>query len=975
MASSRPAQSVLTFLGYSLDADDAQLRNGREVVPLRPKTLAVLTHLIGNPGRLVTKSELLDAVWPGTAVSESVLTSCIKELRQALDDDPRRPRAIETAHRRGYRFIAPIDPIAAPAVPRPATIAAAHEPSHLLGRAAEVGELESWLEAALRGVRQMGFVVGEPGIGKTALVESLLERIAARDGERQMLIARGQCVELHGSGEPYLPVLDALERLCGGASGAPLVELLRRHAPTWLLQLPSLLGTEDVAALERSAAGSSGARMPRELAAFIEALPVPLILLLEDLHWSDHATVDLLSILARRRDPARLLVVGTYRPVDIVVSDHPLKRLNQQLRERSLCRDLWLQPLGERDIADYVDARWPGIDGTALVRILYERTDGNPLFLVNVAEYLVATGAIARGDGGWAMHSAAAVGTTVPLGLRQMIAAQLDRVEAPAREVLEAGSLAGRSFSAALVAAALERDVVEVEGGLSRLAEREHFVRAAGLCEWPDGTAAGQYELTHFLYRSVLGAGVPPARARQLHARLAARLEEAYGPRAVEIGGELAFHFERSGQVDRASPYLEAIAARAVRRGAAREAVETLRHALSLLEAAPPSQARAQNMISASIALGAALPALNGFADLEIEHAFLRARELSEEIGDRFRLFQSLIALTANYISRARLMDARDSAAAIERLMEELSVPMLTFGGSLIVGMERFHAGSLADARCHLERAAELSGVPTPALSLDMVVLVLDYLALTLLHQGYPDQARVMCERAAARAAEVGRPFDRGSAAQIACFAFLMLRDFPSLARAADAAIWEGTEHSLPAIRAIGEIARGRVQAAAGESAEGIAAMHRGIEAYAATGQRIALPSTLAALAAALLEAGEADRAREVIAEAQDLVESTGERRLAPELYRLEGEMRRMRGDAVAAERSLRRAVELANAEGARWLGLRATTGLARLLRDAGKHTQALELLAPVCAAFDEGADTADLIDARTLLAELERER
>ena len=134
-----------------------------------------------------------------------------------------------------------------------------------------------------------------------------------------MWIAHGQCVETYGTPEPYLPMLDALGRLCREGGGDWLVTLLRKHAPTWLAQMPWLLDSADRDALERDLLGATRERMLREMAEAVEALTAeaPLVLVLEDLHWSDTATVDLVSLLARRQEPARLLLIGTYRPVDV----------------------------------------------------------------------------------------------------------------------------------------------------------------------------------------------------------------------------------------------------------------------------------------------------------------------------------------------------------------------------------------------------------------------------------------------------------------------------------------------------------------------------------------------------------------------------------------------------------------------------------------------------------------------------------
>src|ERR1043166_2505126 len=241
---------------FRLDTINECLWRGTQAISLRPKAFAVLSYLVEHRGRLVTKQQLLDAVWPSTFVTDAVLKDCVRQLRDALEDDPAAPRYIETAHRRGYRFIGefaedapaesaprstPADGAAAPA------LGAALPPAvTVLGRDAESLRLRGWLERAVSGERQIVFITGEPGIGKTTLVNAMLEQAAAFEGVR---IARGQCLEQYGAGEAYLPVLDGFSRLCRGPGGARVIELLRQHAPAWLLEMPSLLSDSDREAL------------------------------------------------------------------------------------------------------------------------------------------------------------------------------------------------------------------------------------------------------------------------------------------------------------------------------------------------------------------------------------------------------------------------------------------------------------------------------------------------------------------------------------------------------------------------------------------------------------------------------------------------------------------------------------------------------------------------------------------------------
>ena len=916
----------------------------------------------------------------------------MNELRDAFGDDARQPRIIETVHRRGYRFLPAVSAdSSALTIQVPPSVSVTARPMEdaavkirLVGRRAELETLAGWWQQAVGGERQTVFIIGEAGIGKTALVDEFLRLLVVREGQSNnlatsnlatCLVARGQCIEQHGAREPYLPVLEALGRLCAQPNGTSLLELLRRHAPAWLVQLPGLLEPAECEALERRLGATIRERMLRDMAAVVGALPVPLVLVLEDLHWSDHATLDLVSTLAQRRDPARLLLIGTYRPVEVTVRNHPLRTVHQDLRAHAQCQDLWLPPLTEAAVSAYLQVRWPTLTApAALARVVYEHTDGNPLFLVNIVDYLAANGAVAEVDGRWELQGdAAALAAVVPPGLRQLIAAHTERLDAADRTALEAASLAGRRFSAALVAAALDADVVDIEGRLARLAHSGLMVCADSASEWPDGTVAAAYRFNHFLYQSVLRERVPAARRRQLHDRIAARLERAYAGRLAEVSAELAFHLEESGQAERAVPYLEEAAERAVRRGAHSEAASMLEHGLTIIDPLPRTPERTLRTIRLCMVLGTALLPTRGYADPKVVRAFERARQLSEESKDSVQLFQALFAVTASYITQARLERAQEAAQQLERLLPALPMPPLVFAGSLIMGMVKHHTGSLPHARQLLEQAVSLGDVPLPPLSTDLHVVALAYLGLVLTYQGYPDQARARIHEAAGRAAALDRPFDRSFAAHIACHVHLFLRDVAGLAAAADQA---SAYEDFPAIAAIGRLSRGRVLSACGEHGRAIAAMREGIDAYRATGQRISLPILLAALAEGHAAAGDAVAALACVREARAAAESAGEIHHLAELHRLEGALHAGGNDRGAAEACFRRAITLAREQGERWWELRATTSWARLALERGTRAATRRAqrdeLARLVASFTEGFDTADLRDAQQLLAALQ---
>src|SRR5262245_2685629 len=242
---------VIVFPPFRLDPANQRLSRDDRVISLRPKTFDVLHHLAEHANQLVTKTELLGVVWSGVSVGDAVLKGCIREIREALGDDPAAPRFIETAHRRGYRFIAPVVTATGPALPAPAAASLS-----AVGREIELGRMQGWLARSLRGERQLVFVTGEPGIGKTTLVEAFLAGLT----DPGIRVGRGQCLEHHGIGEAYLPILEALGRLGREPRGRRLAERLRRHAPTWLAQLPSLVEGADED-LRRQVVGTTPQRM------------------------------------------------------------------------------------------------------------------------------------------------------------------------------------------------------------------------------------------------------------------------------------------------------------------------------------------------------------------------------------------------------------------------------------------------------------------------------------------------------------------------------------------------------------------------------------------------------------------------------------------------------------------------------------------------------------------------------------------
>lgn len=581
----------LLFPPFRLDPANERLWRGEQPVPLRPKALAVLRYLAERAQRLVTQEELLQAVWQRSFVSEGLLRGYIRELREVLGDDAKVPRFIETANRRGYRFIAPVTsshpPLPAPEGDGPAPLPPAAEPPWV-GRAAELARLQGHFERARSGTRQVVLVSGGAGIGKTTLVNGFLAELR---GGREPWVLEGQCVESYGAGEALMPVLEALTRAGRGPMGERLMAALRRYAPTWLLQLPWLVDPEERESLHRQVLGATQQRLLSEFCELLEVLSAeqPLVLVLEDLHWSDPATLDLLSVVACRRTRASLLVIGTYRPLEIILHDHPLRAMKQNLRIHRLIAHLALELLTPPQVADYLARRFP--DGGLTENLpdwVYRRTEGHPLFMVNLVDYLIDRERLARLEGTWEFRGGlAALEREVPESLKQMIEQQIAQLNPEHQRLLEVASLAGMEFSAALLAAVLGESLVETEGLCSELARRGQFLRSADTAEWPDGTFAARFAFLHAFYPEVLQGNLPPARRVQWHLGLGECLETAYGARAGEIAPELALHFETGRDAVRAVGYLRRAAEASTRRHAHREAVGYLDRALALVARLP----------------------------------------------------------------------------------------------------------------------------------------------------------------------------------------------------------------------------------------------------------------------------------------------------------------------------------------------------------------------------------------------------
>jgi predicted ATPase/DNA-binding XRE family transcriptional regulator len=327
-------------------------------------------------------------------------------------------------------------------------------PAGFVGREHALSRMHNSFAKAREGECQVVFVTGEAGIGKTTLLQAFARSVASTPN---VSLCSGQCLAQYGMSEAYLPVLDAISQLC--REDPWVVDALRVHAPMWLMQLPSVVTPSDRDLFGRETAGTTRERMLREMGATLDALTAraTLVLVLEDLHWSDFSTLDLISYLARRRLATHLMLVGTYRPSELIASSHPLTTVKQELVAKQLCDELQLEELTEVAVGQHLAARFPGNRfPVALARLIHERTEGNPLFMVNTIDHLMAERLIEQHEQGW--HLTAPIDRVtvgVPDSVRHLIEHQFGRLDAHDQRIVEAASVAGTEFSVAAVSAVL----------------------------------------------------------------------------------------------------------------------------------------------------------------------------------------------------------------------------------------------------------------------------------------------------------------------------------------------------------------------------------------------------------------------------------------------------------------------------------------------------------------------------------------
>lgn len=943
------SEPLIVFPPFRLDVRNEQLWRDEALVPLRPKPFAVLAYLALHPGQLVTAVELRKAVWPNTYVGEGLLRGYIREVRRVLGDDPAHPEFIETLPRRGYRFLAEVirgQPSVASSSPTVGvsgqspmansppllTQFSALSPQHslLVGRERELTQLQGWLTQALAGQRQLVFITGEPGIGKTTLIDAFLHSLApsvpgkekhkprsltpydsavppphALLSSQRFWIGRGQCIEHYGSGEAYLPVLEALGQLCRQPDGAHLIEILQRHAPSWLVQMPALVTDAEFDRLKHKVQGAARERMLRELAEAIEAFTADhvLILAFEDLHWCDYSTLDLLGVLAHRREPARLFVIGSYRPADVIVSNHPLRGLKQELQSRQQCHELALGFLTEQSVIAYLAerfARGATNDTKALqelARVIHQQSDGNPLFMVGLINYWMQEGALPGADEQQQLDEIAKhTQHGIPDGLRQMVERQLDRLSDEEQQLLEVASVAGEEFLAAAVSIGNTAWKEVSEERYEELAAHGQFVRFRQLETLPDGSVTGRYRFLHALYQKIVYERLTTVRRTRLHRALGERLEQLWSAQAPERAMELALHFERGQESQRAVQYLWQAAENARGKHAYQETVAILRKGVDLLKTQPDTVERVQQELALLVMLGVPLLMTKGYAASEVEQTYARAHQLCQNVGNSPQLLPALAGLFRFYFVRAKFSLAHEFAEQALSLAQETSDRTVFLIAHCLLATLSTTRGRFLTAREHFDEGLRLYDphqhpVMASIYGDDPGVICRSLGGFNLWFLGYPDQALQNAQAGMVLAQSLAHPYNLAFALDIATWIHFYRGEPQAAKTCLDSLLPLVHEQGFEFFAAESMVLQGWAMTEQEKGDEGLAQMHAGVDAYHATGAKMSRPTHLGLLAKTYGKAGRIQEGLASMAEAFAALEETKECCLEAELWRLHGEL------------------------------------------------------------------------------------
>jgi class 3 adenylate cyclase/predicted ATPase len=840
----------------------------------------------------------------------------------------------------------------------------------LVGREPEVALLlERWAQVK-DGMGQVVLLSGEAGIGKSRLVQVLKAQVA---NEPQAWLTPCQCSPYHQNTALY-PLIDLLERVVLRFDreespeqklrkleghlvqyGFPLAEAVPLHAS--LLSIPL---TADYAPLPMSPEQHKQKTLHALLTTLLRiAAQQPVLFAMEDLHWVDPSTLELLSLLVDQGPTARILAVLTFRP-----------DFSPPWTGRAHLTQVTLPRLPRRQAAEMAARVAHGkVLPAEVVEQVVAKTDGVPLFVEELTKMVLESGLLQEREERYDLRGPLPP-LAIPATLHDSLMARLDRL-ATVKGLAQLGATLGREFSYDLLQAVAPWDEGTVQQGLQQLVETE-FLYQQGLP--PQAT----YVFKHALIQEAAYQSLLKSTRQQYHQHIAQVLAERF-PETAETQPEVLAHHYTEGELGaQAVLYWQRAGQHALQRSANLEAIQHLTQGLGLLATMPETLSRAQQELDVQLALGSALIASKGGSSPEAEQTYARARALCARVGETPQLIPTLRGLWRFSLTRGALQPARELGEQLYRLAQHVAEPTLLLEAHAVLGATLLFLGEYASARTHLEQGLTPTD-PTAQRALALRygeadgVRCLAFMAYTLWSLGYPAQALRRSQEALAQAQALAHPHSLVQAQHFAATVYHRRREVREVRAQAEALLALATAQGIPVFVGYGTCWRGWVLAMQGQGAEGLAQLRQGTAAVMATGQELSRQQCLILLAEAAGSAGEVDEGLRLLAEALAVCETNGQGDRLTEVYRLQGEflLRQATPDAAQAEACFHHSLEIARHQQAKSWELRTAVSLSRLWQQQGKDAEAHALLAPIYGWFTEGFDTADLQEAKALLEAL----
>ncbi|MBI3245622.1 MAG: AAA family ATPase [Deltaproteobacteria bacterium] len=872
-------------------------------------------------------------------------------------------------------------------------------------------QLNKALAQAKEGHGQIVGVMGEPGLGKSRLFHELvgaIDELVGAHSRAPLLVLQAFSVS-HGKATAYLPVIELLksyfdiqtsddERKRREKVGGKVL-MLDRSLEDTLPYLFALLGIEEQPSpLQQMGPQIRWRRTFEALKKLFlrESLNQPLVLIFEDLHWIDGETQGFLDVLSESVAGAHILLLVNYRP-----------EYRHEWGQKTYYTQLRLAPFGKAEAEEFLDvllgdrsspqpspqrgegasprpngerARVRGTDNNvhALKQLILEKTQGTPFFMEEIVQELVEQGVLIR-DAVGARHAVPLpTDLHIPPTVQGILAARIDRLAPDEKALLQQLAVIGREFPLSLIRQVILQPEDELYRLLAALQRKEFLYEQPAFPEV-------EYIFKHALTQEVAYGTVLQEQRKRLHERTGHALEALYTATLHEHYSDLAHHYRRSPNTEKAIAYLQLAGQKAGQRLAYIEAISHLTAALDLLLTQPETPERTQQELTLQIALGVPLIATESYGAPAVGQAYERARELCEQLGETLHLFPVLWGLWGFYGMRAAHRTAYALGEQFFDLARGRQDPVSLPAAHFALGGELLQLGELARAWEHFAQgiACYEPQHHRSQISLygqDPRVCCLGYGSWALWYLGYPDQALQRCQEALTLAQKLSHPHSLAMALNFAGFLQSFRQEGRPAQDRAEAAIALSTEQGFANWLAWGIIVRGWSLAEQGQEEEGIAQMRQGLDAYRATGSELAQTCFLALLAEGCRKVGQTEEGLSVLAEALAAVDKTDERFYEAELYRIKGELTLQQSKVESgewkveeAEACFLKAIAIAQKQQAKSLELRAVMSLARLWQQQGKKETARQMLAEIYGWFTEGFDTKDLQEARALLEELKQ--